>query len=332
MAIKRQRNVEAQKIHQANRAAAVGRLMLGELSNWEEFLSVETTNYLSLPRRQLKSGVKDIQNRLSQAILNFCQSNFENMNVEGLSKLFEEIKVHRGLEITCKDFERKYSAFRGHVLNGLPVHSTVVFCLDGMKFKFPEDYLTKDLSCSLKGLMSTQEKKNKAIEDIRFEELYFRSSVITSFNLLEAYLNGISWDFLYKAPPEDLSSKKRKLLEGFHGVSTREKLKKYPAIIAGSELFGEEDSDVVALLDIMRPFRDALVHPSPFTMPEKFGGHNKAELFYRVNSDTAFLVARLTCKIIKRINSHIGSDARPVWLAELDDYLDDLEKTNVEQV
>lgn len=171
--------------------------------------------------------------------------------------------------------------------------------------------------------MSTKEKKSKAIEDIRFEELYNRSSVITSFNLLEAYLNGISWDFLSKAPPENLSNNKRKLLEGFQGVSTREKLKKYPEIIAGRKLFDEEDADVGYLLDIMKPFRDALVHPSPFTMPEKFGGHNKAELFYRVNSDTALAVAHLTCRTIKRINLHIGLDARPVWLAELDDYLDD---------
>ncbi len=306
--------------------------MLGKVSSWDEFLSVETIGYSSLPRKQLKSGVKDIQSRLSQEIVKFCRSNFENMNVDRLSMLFEDIKAYRGLEITCEEFERKYSRIRSHVLNGLPAHSTIVFCLDGMKFKFPEDYLAKDLQCSLEGLMSPQGDKEKAIEDIRFEEFYFRSSVITSFNLLEAYLNGISWDFLFNTPPENLSNKRRKLLEGFQGVSTREKLKKYPAIIAGSELFGEEDSDVVALLDIMKPFRDALVHPSPFTMSEKFGGHNKAELFYRVNSDTALLVAHLTCKIIKRINSHIGSDARPVWLAELDDYLDDLEKTNVEQV
>ncbi|WP_421902532.1 hypothetical protein [Maridesulfovibrio sp.] len=330
MAIKRKRIVEAQKIHKVNRAAAVGKLMLGEISNWHEFLSVETADYESLPRRQLKSGVKDIQNRLSQEIHKFCQSNFEKMDIDMLSRLYEEIKTHRGLEITCNEFEQKYSKFRKHVLNGMPVHSTVVFCLSGMKFKFPEDYLTKDLLCSLKGIMLTKDKKDKTGEDIRSEEFYFRSSVITSFNLLEAYLNGISWDFLYKTPPKDLSGKKRKLLEGFQGISIREKLKKYPTIITGEYLFEDKDLDVVTLLDIMKPFRDALVHPSPFTMPEKFGGHNKSDLFYRVNRETALLVSQLTCKIIKRINSHIGADTRPVWLAELDDYMTDLKEGNKE--
>jgi hypothetical protein len=66
---------EAAKIRQANRAAAVGRLLLGEFQDWSKFLSVETDDLEALPRRMLKAGKVDVQKRLSEEIRKFCKQN-----------------------------------------------------------------------------------------------------------------------------------------------------------------------------------------------------------------------------------------------------------------
>jgi len=48
------RKKEARKIRQSNRAAAVGRLLLGDLNDWQDYLQADVVNLENLPRRQLK--------------------------------------------------------------------------------------------------------------------------------------------------------------------------------------------------------------------------------------------------------------------------------------
>ena len=95
---------EAAKIRQANRASAVGRLLLGEFQDWSQFLSPETDDLEALPRRMLKAGKADVQNRLSNEIDRFCKQNFTGMDIPKLNKLYEEIKAHRGLEMGSSTF------------------------------------------------------------------------------------------------------------------------------------------------------------------------------------------------------------------------------------
>jgi hypothetical protein len=94
---------------------------------------------------------------------------------------------------------------------------------------------------------------------------------------------------------------------------------KYPEIIAGTALWKSNDQNPRDLLNILKPFRDSLVHPSPFAAPERFGGYEKLRLFYRISFDTAILTARLTCDAIVAIHQHLNptSNANPEWLAEL---------------
>lgn len=78
------------------------------------------------------------------------------------------------------------------------------------------------------------------------------------------------------------------------------------------------DSDLVQFLDVVKPFRDSLVHPSPFAAPEKFGGYDKLRLLYRTNKETADLAASTTAKLVIRIHKHIDSDSPlPPWMEDL---------------
>jgi hypothetical protein len=146
-----------------------------------------------------------------------------------------------------------------------------------------------------------------------------RATIIACFNLMEAYLNGLAWDYLRTTNPTALSARRRKLLDDSASASIRDKLRKYPEIISGVTLWTEPDSDLAGFLDVVKPFRDSLVHPSPFSAPEKFGGHDKLRLLYRIDNDTAQLAASLTARLIARIHKHLRGDSAslPGWFEEL---------------
>ncbi len=336
------RTIEAEKIRRANRAAAVGRLMLGEFNNWVDFLKADSDELESLPRRQLKSAVADIKKRMSGEIKNFCVRNFENLTVDDLDRLYEEIKAFKGLEIPLKDFEDKYSKIHPTTLKGYPSHSTVVISLWGLQFKFPEDFLAKDLHKALSAVISSHEElekyqkssQRKLAEDkegisdiIRKESYSSRSVIICCFNLVEAYLNGIAWQFSeYDENCGFLSNRQQTLIKDIGQTTIRDKIIKYPKIVTGKELWNEDDDLVSSFLEIIKPFRDSLVHPSPFSAPDKFGGYDKLSKFYRINADIAIVTAKTTSMIIKEIHQHVTTSKNkwPVWMDEIESLLDEV--------
>ncbi|MFY9573241.1 MAG: hypothetical protein WAV20_17725, partial [Blastocatellia bacterium] len=139
------RQREATLIRQANRAAAVGRLLLGELRDWSEFLEPEVVDLASLPRRQLKSGKADVRGRLSGELRTFCERNFVGMNASRLSDMYEEIKALRGMELPLSEFESRFARVRPEVLKGNPAHLTVSVSLWGFQLKVPEEQLAHDV-------------------------------------------------------------------------------------------------------------------------------------------------------------------------------------------
>jgi hypothetical protein len=335
------RETEAKLIRQANKAAAVGRLMLGEMSGWDEFLDADSLDLASLPRRQLKSGAADAKKRMSPEIRRFCSINFENMTEAKLSKLYEVIKAHRGIEFPLKEFEQEYSKVLPRVIAGFPPHCTIVFSLWGLQIKFPEDILSKDIYEAINTSHKADAERLNYRQDRAKKDLFAklerkrdhaaRSCILSCFNLVEAYLNGIAWDF---AQDEDvfasLSKRQQKLISDSGHVNLRDKILKYPAIVSGRPLWDESNDTVAAFLDVFKPFRDSLVHPSPFSAPEKFGGYDKLKKLYLFNFVQAHIGVKITADLIVQIHRHINGirDGYPVWL---DDIIKFLEETVVEK-
>ena len=329
------RDKEASIIRQANRAAAVGRLMLGEMRHWAEFLEADQIDLTSLPRRQLKSGKADIKRRLSAELEKFCESNFRGMTQQRLSEMYEDIKAFRGMEMPLSEFQRRFAPVHREVLKGNPAHLTVSISLWGLQFRIPEEELAKDIMEAADIGVNAQEQlkrfesrtqvellgdRNTIGSLFRQKMFAARSGVIACFNLMEAYLNGIAWDFLRTADTTLLSNRSKKLLEDSASASIREKLQKYPEIIAGTSPWSADDADLVQFLEVVKPFRDSLVHPSPFFAPEKFGGYDKLRLLYRIDTETADLAISITAKLVVRIHKHIKRNAAmPPWLKELCD-------------
>lgn len=327
------RDKEASMIRQANRAAAVGRLMLGEMRHWVEFLGADQIDLTALPRRQLKSGKADIKRRLSPELEKFCDTNFRGMAHQRLSEMYEDIKAFRGMEMPLSEFERRFAPVRREVLRGNPAHLTVSISLWGLQFKIPEEELARDIMEAAELGANAQKQlkqfetsshvellRNRSIVGSLLRQKHFaaRSALIACFNLMEAYLNGIAWDYLRTADTTLLSNRSKKLLEDSTSASIREKLQKYPEIIAGAAPWSTDDADVVQFLEVVKPFRDSLVHPSPFAAPEKFGGYDKLRLLYRIDKETADLASSITAKLVVRIHKHIKANASlPPWLEEL---------------
>lgn len=341
MMISSGRKKEARLIRKANRAAAVGRLMLGAIRNWQEFLEADTLDLEDLPRRQLKSGRADVRNRLSHEMKTFCTKNFEGLDVPRLSMMYEEIKAHRGLELPLSEFESRFARVRREVLRGAPSHSTVCVSLWGLQFKFPEHELSQDVLAAIAicveaheelrnyegmGHEEAKQKRDRIRNLFREHGFAVRALLIGCFNLLEAYLNGLAWDFIQVHGTAGLSNRKRSLLEDSTSVSIRDKLRKYPEAVTGRELWQPEDSELDEFLDRMKPFRDSLVHPSPFSAPDRFGGHDKLRLFYRIDHGTALTTIQLLVRLLRKIHLHVFQERQslPQWLEEINLKIQDL--------
>ena len=334
MAIIWGREREANRIKQANRAAAVGRLMLGQINNWPEFLEVATIDLENLPRKRLKAGLADVKSRLSNEVKSFNHKNFIGMSEDKLSLLYEDIKAHRGLEISLKEFAQKYASIKPEVLKGNPAHLTVCISLWGLQYKYPEDELAKDLVQALQfaseayvELKHYDEKTHTEIFAervkiglvIRKKLFASRAALLLCFNLMEAYLNGLAWDYIQKKGTKDISERQKKLLEDTYLVSFSDKLKKYPSVLTGKELWLQPDNELESFVSILEPYRHSLVHPSPFSAPERFGGYDKLRLLYRIDYDTAMLATSSVIKFIQRIHKHVYGETGtlPDWIENL---------------
>lgn len=342
------REREFDRILRANKASAVGRLMLGEFRSWRDFFEAgEGGIDVSLPRKKLKAGYKDVQRRLSKEIKNYCHKNFTGMTEEKLAGLYEEIKTHKGLELPLEEFKRKYAEIESRVLQGVPRHATVVISLWWMQFNFPEDNLAKDIIEALTAGRDAEsrlktyeslphykltEQREEVAALVRKSLHAARSCILSCFNLVEAYLNGLAWD-LCRDPEniDSLSKRKREQFQGVRRTTFRFKLLEYPKIISGKPLWNETDEPVSTFLSQVKPFRDSLVHPSPFSTPEKFGGYDTLKNLYRIDADLAKKSARLTCEIIVSLDNHCRTeDILPIWLADFKNALESLVTSGAE--
>ena len=313
---------KASAIQIADKASVLGRLMLGKVNDWEEFLKPSTTDYTKLTRDQLRSGYIDVKSRLQKEIETFYSKNFVQLEKKKIIVLYDDIVSQRGLQVPLMEFEERYGKVNRVVLKKNPAHLTVSITLWGLKFLFPEDLLAKDILAALEILKESKEKTMgyKSLPDIRRIEFAQRAIVLSSFNLMESYLNGLAWDYCQSHDLSALSKRKANLLTDTANASIREKLIKYPAIILGRDDF--TINGVNEFLDVIKPFRDSLVHPSPFSAPEKFGGYEKLKKLYELDYHVAITAVASIVLIIKGIVELIEkSQQSPQWLHGVEDWL-----------
>ena len=251
------------------------------------------------------------------------------MTPKKLVSLYEELKAHRKLEISYTEFRDKYSSIKGFYEQGYPEHSTVCISLWGLQYRFPEHDFSNDMIIAIEQLIKDDKeldeyrkkqhrqisKAKKAITDlIRKTESAKRQIMQTTFSLLECYLNGLAWSYFHKNSAK-LSNRKANTLQDISNVTLRDKIRKYPFIIFEEEI---DERSYQFLIDEAKQFRDSLMHPSPFSAPERFGGYDKLEKLYNLDIDTISKSVKGAIEVIEKIESMKGKAAPiPIWLPEI---------------
>ncbi len=239
------------------------------------------------------------------------------------------------MNIPLADFESKFFTFKSNVVKNIPRHATVRISLWKLGFIFPEDQFFHDIVQSFKIGKITNEQLNnyKNLKHSRLKEeqtrlinllrdhgVACRGCFLACFYFIEAYLNGVAWDWVKQHPEMDnLSKKKQALISDSNQATLKDKIMNYPNIIAGKPLWKNNEPLLETFFSDLKPFRDSLVHPSPFAVPEKFGGYDKLAKIYELKFDETRKMVDITYKLILKVHKHIKGGQAPIpnWLQDL---------------
>jgi len=328
------RQREASEIVRYKKAAAVGRLLLGELDGPMEPISAE--QFVNKPRKDLISERDASRNTLRGEIAKFCRNNFEDIQPEDLTKLYDVLLEHRSeWYLPLTEFVRDFGRFKAGVLKGAPLHSTIHISPWGLQTEYAEQDLLKDLAVSLNEAIEIEEHRltpyrtkswrERKEQRTRFEiadlirrrNANQRACVLSCFNLIEAYVNGLAWDYVQTNDISRLSKDNRNVLtESDRPVNIVAKLIRVPALTTGRETgpLHQTRDPLKSFIEIVKPYRDAIVHASPFAAPEKFGGYDKLSKLFDLNLLTVRQAVDVTVNLIKEIHQFVdGSGALPLW-------------------
>lgn len=146
-----------------------------------------------------------------------------------------------------------------------------------------------------------------------------RMCLLSCFNLAEAYINGIAWEFVQEVGTTGMSKNHEDLLTKGQS-SLVDKLAKIPAIVKGRDQgpLTKDQDPLATFRDLVKPFRDSVVHASPFSAPERFGGYDKLQRVYELEIATVSTAVDLTFAIVSSIHEFLGK-GQPSWLPRRDD-------------
>ena len=329
------RQREAAEIVRYQRATAVGQLLLGELDRPMPPIFVE--QYLDKPRRDLKAKRDAIRASLRGEIARFCRKNFEDVRPEDLAKLYEPL-FQRGSVwyLPLTDFIRDFGRFKPGILKGAPLHATVHISSWGLQTNFPEHHLMRDLAISFNEVVEIEEHKlvsyrtltrrerkeqetrDEVADLIRRSGFSQRACVLSCFNLIEAFINGLAWDYVQTHDISGLSMKNQNVLtESERPVNIIDKLIKRPRLIAGQTEgpLHQTREPLKTFIEVIKPYRDSIVHASPFAALERFGGYDKLSKIYELDLSTVRRAVDITLAILGEIHRFIGGNGDlPVWV------------------
>jgi hypothetical protein len=292
---------EVEEIVKYARAAEVGRLLLGELNRPIKLIISE--QYLDKPRRELKQIRESVRTDLRGEISKFCRQNFENLELKDLIRLYVPLLAHDSLwRLPLTEFIQQFGRPKEGVLKGAPLHSTIVLSPWGLQTEYPEMHLIKDLAVAFNAVIAIEneldqhkrtpwskvknDETRERIADLQRRGAFHRRMCLLScFNLAEAYINGLAWGYVQTRNISSLSNVKQKILtEG--QASILDKLVKIPQIVADQSPgpLDQEHDPLRTFKETIKPFRDSIVHASPFAAPERFGGYEKLSKLYGEHS------------------------------------------------
>jgi hypothetical protein len=325
------RDREVNAIVSHDQAVEVANLLMGKLNRPMRRIFHE--DYRSLPRRNLRSGKESLRDGRVGELEGFCKKNFGTTDVANLATLYERLYEHDShLRLPLTEFAALIGQPKEGVLRGAPSHATVAISPWGLQTEYPELHLVRDMAVAFNSAisldaeikqhegtpwaMAKQDEVRKHLADLLTQSAFHRRMcVISCFNLIEAYINGVAWDFTESHDVSSLSQAKQDVLTSGQ-ASILEKVVKIPEIVTGMSPgpLSKDKEPLKTFREIIKPFRDSIVHASPFSAPARFGGYDKLSKVYELSLQTTSSTVDLTVDIIERIHRFVTNGASPQWL------------------
>ncbi|HWW15184.1 MAG TPA: hypothetical protein VN310_11030 [Candidatus Dormibacteraeota bacterium] len=150
-------------------------------------------------------------------------------------------------------------------------HCLVNLDFDGTDFDvyLPEASLYEDMCFAYNQAFALKDRREKP--DLKAHTFYIRATIISAFNFVESFLNGLAFDLIATCR-RTLSQAERDLLSEWDSkhkrqryVKLRDKAIQYPKIVLNrkSPPFTESTCPALAVLMEKTKLRDAVVHSSP---------------------------------------------------------------------
>lgn len=340
------RQREARFLARANRVMAVVRLCSGKVDDWGDFLrGTETDELLCQTRYSLRRQAAEAKPRMRKLVDGFNRYFFIGGTEVVFERLFEDIKsgIPLGLRMPVSEFEKRFAPLRREVGRGRdqerPFHATISITLVGLRYEYPEWHFANDIVIAITDARDLERElapfsgnfdpalKRKWIDaqDLaRRQVAVLRWCLISCSSLIEAYLGSLAWRLHHteRERMAHISSRDRRTVED-SGSTFRDRLVRIPRIVSGRRLWDENDPTVQAILGL-KQIRDALMHPSPFSTPEKYGGKNKLSLIYDLEHKVAEHAVEDTSLALTRIFRHIYGNHVPFpsWMTCVGELVD----------
>ncbi len=210
------------------------------------------------------------------------------------------------------------------------------------EFFLPEVVLYEDMCLAYNlAVLSKYESKPGSVDKIRSKtfKLHLHTAILSSFYFVEAYLNGIAFDFYFRMKGDrQLSQEEIDKLGEYDSergrerwVSFRDKMLQYPKIVLGRlkdpPLTEINCPEMKILVSEARALRDSLVHNSPKFELEVVGGKRqligkKVRSIIDVKMEDVTTIVDAAVGYVKKLDGLLqahGHHRKVDWLFESDE-------------
>lgn len=189
-------------------------------------------------------------------------------------------------------------------------HCMVHIDFDGsdLDIYLPEGTLYEDMCLAYNQAFELIEGRTK--REVKAQAFYIRTTIISAFNFVESFLNGLAFDFVTTCR-RTLSDPERDLLNEWDSkrkrqryVKFRDKAVQYPKIVLNRKVppFTEDTCPPLAKLLANIRFRDAVVHSSPKLMNDDI---EKMRDLIEMQLSDATVVADSAVEFVKLLDQKI---------------------------
>lgn len=278
------------------------------------------------PARWLRQTRDSLRENVKGAVKHFgCKE-----NPKKFAKWFKEnSKTELGILLLPKvEIDKIFSNYGGKAYWGLlPPHLLVDLDFSGessggaeFHWRLPEASLYEDMCLAYNNASDSKQigaALGVPVPIGKLHDCFLRTSVLSAFYFVEAYLNGVAFDYCSRSG-NDISVEHTRLLMEWdqHSnrekwVSFREKILAYPKVILGLQhppLTEGNSPEVKLLVSAAKEIRDAIVHQSPKADPRTGEVGPKVRSFLQLRMVDATEIVDAAISLVRQLNELLGQN------------------------